>query len=554
MNNYNTNNSFKIIFLSFILFFLISPASSFADWGTDFLDNMKGKYTEGAAISSQGKTFYSGGGWSYSGADNKKLQFVKADPGGFSAGCGGIDISFGGISFLSKDELVEFLESLLEAAPGYAMELGLQTLCPSCLDIMNAVRNIAQAANNGQLDACGTLQAAGNAVSKALSSNANARTAMGKINSWNQSIRKNVADPLNEFAKFIDTAFSCLKGDPACPITFTKGEDSLQSLVVALMKKEQSQMYDNLIDLFGTTDNSNAVGVLAGLYGDIYLTKSKQNKDNADISGENNNEDAEKPDKAKNKSSGESIIPVYVNSKVPNAKKLVYKLAFNESSIPPSTSQLGKGKETVEVPLYKFIATKSTSNGKGKGNYDVSFEEATYKAKVFRNVSKEQLSVISTAFKGRTELSAESLKYLASFKVPVYKILNTYSYDTTINGAFDSFIQSFEVLSAAHMTYEVFNTVGEFVQRALVEYYRQINSTAAFEDENNNFMEYQAKILEQIRILNTEAYKVYVDAYDEFYKNMKNLKSLEDMQKIQKATLARHPVMGQAFFLPTMGK
>ena len=554
MNNYNINNSFKIIFLSFILFFLISPASSFAGWGEDFLNNMKGNYKPGEAISSQGKTFYSGGGWSYSGADNKKLQPFQVDPGGFSAGCGGIDISFGGIAFLSTDELVEFLESLLEAAPGYAMELGLQTLCPSCLDVMNAVRNIAQAANNGQLDACGTLQAAGNAVSKALASNANARTALGKINSWNQSIRKNVADPINEFAKFIDTAFSCLKSQPGCPITFTKGEDSLQSLVVTTMESQQNKMYKNIQDLFGTTDKEGVVGVLAGLYGDIYLSKTKQNSENADIKGEGDDEDAEKPDKAKNKSSGESIIPVYVSSKVSNAKKLVYKLAFNESSIPPSTSQLGKGKETVEVPLYTFISTKSQSNGKGKGKYDVKFEEETYTAKVFRAVSKEQLDNISTAFKNRTGLSNASLEYISSFKVPVYKILNTYSYDTTINGAFDSFIQSFEVLSAAHMTYEVFNTVGEFVQRALVEYYRQINSTAAFEDENNNFMEYQAKILEQIRILNTEAYKVYVDAYDEFYKNMKNLKSLEDMQKIQKATLARHPVMGQAFFLPTMGK
>lgn len=53
-----------------------------------------------------------------------------------SIGCGGIDIFAGAFSFISKEQLVQVMRSIVTAAITYAFKLALTTMCPKCENMM----------------------------------------------------------------------------------------------------------------------------------------------------------------------------------------------------------------------------------------------------------------------------------------------------------------------------------------------------------------------------------------------------------------------------------
>jgi conjugative transfer pilus assembly protein TraH len=60
------------------------------------------------------------------------LNLVSISPPQIKAGCGGLDMYFGGINFISRQEFTQLLKNIGQNAIGYAFELGLETLCPQC--------------------------------------------------------------------------------------------------------------------------------------------------------------------------------------------------------------------------------------------------------------------------------------------------------------------------------------------------------------------------------------------------------------------------------------
>lgn len=81
-------------------------------------------------------------------------KIVNFDPPRFSATCGGIDLYGGSFSFISKDQLVQYLRSIASNASTYAFSLALTAMCPTCSDEMKNLQKVTQEINNAMKSSC----------------------------------------------------------------------------------------------------------------------------------------------------------------------------------------------------------------------------------------------------------------------------------------------------------------------------------------------------------------------------------------------------------------
>ena len=79
-------------------------------------------------------------------------------PPSFSAGCGGIDWYAGSLSFINKGEFQQLLRDIASngasAAIGYAFEVALDAMCPSCLSVMEQLQQKIAKMNGIMSDSC----------------------------------------------------------------------------------------------------------------------------------------------------------------------------------------------------------------------------------------------------------------------------------------------------------------------------------------------------------------------------------------------------------------
>jgi len=74
------------------------------------------------------------------------------------AGCGGIDIFGGAFSFLSADELIALMESIMQSAAGFAFELALESMSPAVQEVVGKLRDLQQQINGMNINSCETGQ------------------------------------------------------------------------------------------------------------------------------------------------------------------------------------------------------------------------------------------------------------------------------------------------------------------------------------------------------------------------------------------------------------
>jgi conjugative transfer pilus assembly protein TraH len=144
----------KSLFL--ILFFI--PFFSYANLNED-LNSYLGKLNTYSHIDknevyySQRAGYMTGGGLSIrNGATDTKFARVSLPK--FDAGCGGIDIFTGGISFLSHDEFILALKNIASSAAGYAFMLGIETVSPTIASTMKQMETWANNVNSLGINSC----------------------------------------------------------------------------------------------------------------------------------------------------------------------------------------------------------------------------------------------------------------------------------------------------------------------------------------------------------------------------------------------------------------
>ena len=84
----------------------------------------------------------------------KNIQIMHVDAPSLRAGCGGIDITAGGFSFIKSDELIKFMQSIMTNGGGFALNLALETELPEIAHAMQFMQKLANDINNTNINSC----------------------------------------------------------------------------------------------------------------------------------------------------------------------------------------------------------------------------------------------------------------------------------------------------------------------------------------------------------------------------------------------------------------
>lgn len=146
----------KKIFLCLCLLLLSSPLSAGMQ---DNLEKafkalgMANNITEGGGYQDQTGGFYTGGRvFARSRVNNVDLLSLQLPH--YRAGCGGIDIFFGGLSYVQLDQFVELLRKIGSNATGYAFNLALATVTPQIKSVLDDLLAKVQKMTNQSINSC----------------------------------------------------------------------------------------------------------------------------------------------------------------------------------------------------------------------------------------------------------------------------------------------------------------------------------------------------------------------------------------------------------------
>lgn len=179
--------------------FLVSFSN--ASWLSELLNsaNMSISKESAGYYKTQASGFATGGSirirWNPAGP----IKLFSWQPPSVSVGCNGIDATWGSFSYMNFDQLVEKLKKLSSAAPAFAMQLALSTLCKDCQAILGELESIANMINSINFDACSIALNAGRNVGEAL----NSAIFDGNVNDWTAGAKTKLAkakDTMTEWA------------------------------------------------------------------------------------------------------------------------------------------------------------------------------------------------------------------------------------------------------------------------------------------------------------------------------------------------------------------
>jgi len=144
-----------------VLFYFLST-SAFANVGTD-LDDFFNKMgyasntTNVQAFQSQASGFF-GGGSIYVRNQVREYQLVTLDLPDYRAGCGGIDLYTGSLSYISGDKLVDLGKQVMTNSGAYAVDVMLATTVPALKQVRDFLQTVAQKANQMSINSCEATQ------------------------------------------------------------------------------------------------------------------------------------------------------------------------------------------------------------------------------------------------------------------------------------------------------------------------------------------------------------------------------------------------------------
>ncbi len=127
-----------------------APASA-QSWAESWFDNVT--YTSPGSFEDQTRGYVTAGGMSGR-VDVHNDYLMSLTLPKVKAGCGGIDMFLGGMSFLDPDYLVQKLESILQAAPAVAFQYLLETLDEKMGNIISKMEAATNFLNSIQVNDC----------------------------------------------------------------------------------------------------------------------------------------------------------------------------------------------------------------------------------------------------------------------------------------------------------------------------------------------------------------------------------------------------------------
>lgn len=105
------------------------------------------------AYQSQASGFY-GGGSLYVRAPVKRYNLVTLDMPNYRAGCSGIDLYAGSLSYISGDKLTNLGRSIMQGAGAYAVDVMLATTVPEIKQVRDYLQTTVQKVNQANINSC----------------------------------------------------------------------------------------------------------------------------------------------------------------------------------------------------------------------------------------------------------------------------------------------------------------------------------------------------------------------------------------------------------------
>lgn len=151
---YKLKNHYRVI----LLFFIALCSASYADINSDMANfftslGYEGNSAPASSYQGQAAGYYSGGSMVMRGRV-RNIELMHIDLPSINAGCGGIDVFMGGISFIKAEQLITFLRAVMSNAVGYAMNLALETMTPQIAHTLKWAQNVVQQINSTSMNSC----------------------------------------------------------------------------------------------------------------------------------------------------------------------------------------------------------------------------------------------------------------------------------------------------------------------------------------------------------------------------------------------------------------
>ncbi|WP_187648649.1 conjugal transfer protein TraH [Nitrosophilus labii] len=174
-----------------------------------------------------------------------------------NVGCSGIDMVFGGFSYLNFQYLVDKLKKISAAAPAFAFKMAISTLCKDCDTIMTELEKIANAINSMNFDTCKMSQQIGGWAGRKIGNAASDLIKMGSEESWISSLASATTNASGTIQNWINTAESWMNGGGK--------EGAKERLLQGSLVKRASETYGTI---FG--NGSEWEALVRSMIGDIY--------------------------------------------------------------------------------------------------------------------------------------------------------------------------------------------------------------------------------------------------------------------------------------------
>lgn len=134
-----------------LILVVTSGTVSAAGWVDDWFD--ESTVTPSGHLETQKRGYYTGG--SFQGRLRMTNDYlVTVQPPSIKAGCGGVDMFLGGMSYLDGEYIVEKFENILAGVPAFAFEIGMQEFCKPCSSAMQTMTEITDYLNSMQVNDC----------------------------------------------------------------------------------------------------------------------------------------------------------------------------------------------------------------------------------------------------------------------------------------------------------------------------------------------------------------------------------------------------------------
>ncbi|MCD2453467.1 conjugal transfer protein TraH [Methylicorpusculum oleiharenae] len=140
----NLMNKCCLIFLVLLPPLIATPAQAGLNEELSGMFNDMINVTPGGSYETQRRGVITGGNISMR---NKVVHpnLISFVPPNFKGGCNGIDMFGGSFSYINSEQLTQLMRSIAQAAIGYAFQLAIEGMCPTCAQIISKLqKDIAQ--------------------------------------------------------------------------------------------------------------------------------------------------------------------------------------------------------------------------------------------------------------------------------------------------------------------------------------------------------------------------------------------------------------------------